>query len=132
MALIHKEMGRGQIGWQLQRDVQGSFATLEIYDDKIIFGLPSCKYNAPISDIKSVELIYTILPNGVVLRFHNPGLPFFVFWSSARKITTILQGLCTNLEPKRPWYKNPVQVLNLVVILFILVVLSIVVRIILL
>jgi len=77
MALIHKEMGRGQIGWQLYRGVQTLFATLEIYDDEIIFGLPSCKYNAPISDIKSLELIFSIPTNGVELRFHNPCLPFF-------------------------------------------------------
>jgi hypothetical protein len=126
MALIHKETGTGWIGWRLQ----GFFASLEIYDDQIIFGLPLRNYKAPLSDIKSVERIFSIPINGVELRFHNPRLPsFFVLWSiRAGKITTILQKSCKNLEAKRPWYKNPVQVLILVVILFVLFVLSIVAR----
>jgi hypothetical protein len=137
MALIRKETGIGWLGWTPQLFkaspwwLQGYFASIEIYDDYVLFGLPLRKYTCSINDIKSVERIFSIPFNGVELRFRNPELPsFFVFWTiRAKQITAILQELCRPLEIKRPWYRNPIQVFSLLPILIFLLVLVLSIRI---
>lgn len=85
MALVFKKIGWGYLGnsWPLGWQGSWPFATLEVYDDKIIFKLLPFKKEVQLSDIEYVKKGHFIpVTSGIRIYHHAKGSNNIQFGSS--------------------------------------------------